>query len=47
MFNRFNDSFGFPLWMKLVWLVIFLVNIALISFGVWVIVKLLQHFGVL
>jgi hypothetical protein len=45
--RRFNDRPGFPIWFIIAWLAIFIVNISLLGFGVWVVIKLLAHFGVI
>ncbi len=45
--RRFNDGSGFPFWFILTWLGIVLFNLALWGFGIWVVIKLLAHFGVI
>lgn len=52
MFNskrRFNDTSGDGFFniVFVAWLAIAAINLALIGFGVWVVIKLLTHFGVI
>lgn len=47
--RRFNDTNvkGLFNFVFITWLVILIANFALIGFGVWVVIKLLAHFGVI